>query len=111
MSRSFALTVALLAILASSHAFAGHEWTDGTMGPPQGRGYDTTMPQLPSPARHSIADPSVALCGDSEGDAKSNKNAASSSATAAGRNAVAATPSSRPLDNSKTGETCPNQVR
>ena len=33
-------------------ARAGHEWTDGTMGPP-GQSYDTTMPIFPAAKRTS----------------------------------------------------------
>jgi hypothetical protein len=42
------LVLIVLAFTPVTEALAGHEWSDGTMGPPQGRGYDTTMPIFPS---------------------------------------------------------------
>src|SRR6476620_8654460 len=65
MRRVLKLVLATFAIVAPSDAFAGHEWPDGTMGPPQGRGYDTTMPQFPPRAQHSTSTPvDQPLCGN-----------------------------------------------
>src|SRR5512143_1781330 len=38
--------------VVAGNAIAGHEWTDGTMGPP-GQSYDTSMPIFPSVKRIS----------------------------------------------------------
>ena len=40
--------VTVAGLSATAPAIAGHEWTDGTMGPPLGRSYDTTMPIFPA---------------------------------------------------------------
>jgi len=107
MSRYFPLAMALLAILASSHAFAGHEWTDGTMGPPQGRGYDTTMPQLPSRARHSPTPPAPnALCSNRP-DLKSDTPAAAADLSSA---EIAAVPSPA-TKNPKPADACSVRAR
>ena len=106
MSRIVSLAFAALAIAAPSQVFAGHEWTDGTMGPLQGRLYDTTMPQFPSRERHSTpADQSTALCSNHP-DTKSDT-------------AVATEPSradvevqqSRITNDAKPGDTCSKRGR
>jgi hypothetical protein len=95
MKKIFKLVSIALAIVPTSDAFAGHEWSDGTMGPPQSRWYDTTMPTFPAP-RSSTTKPAeepTALCGNS---AISNANAdtptASSSPGSYGRADHAQTP-------------------
>src|SRR5512146_894959 len=50
-SSSLPSLVALVGLIAAGPAIAGHEWTDGTMGPPVSRSYDTTMPTFPSAKR------------------------------------------------------------
>src|SRR5579864_1756528 len=66
MRRSIPVVLVALAIVASSsNAFAGHEWSDGTMGPPQGRWYDTTMPQFPSVRTPRSALQGTATCSNS----------------------------------------------
>jgi len=106
MSRYFPLAMALLAILASSHAFAGHEWTDGTMGPPQGRGYDTTMPQLPSPARHSPTPAAQSALCSNHPDLKSDTAAAADLSSAE----IAAVPSPA-TKNPKPADACSVRAR
>ena len=46
------ILVAIGSLAPVGAARAGHEWTDGTMGPP-GRSYDTSMPIFPSAKRNS----------------------------------------------------------
>src|SRR5579872_5003329 len=66
MRRSIPVVFVALAIVASSsNAFAGHEWSDGTMGPPQGQRYDTTMPQFPSARTPRSAPQPTATCANS----------------------------------------------
>ena len=56
---SIAIVVGVGAALAQAGtARAGHEWTDGTFGPP-GQSYDTAMPIFPS-AKKSSPKPSDA---------------------------------------------------
>jgi len=52
MSKTSLLALATIAGLSAiGPAIAGHEWTDGAMGPPFGRSYDTTMPIFPREKR------------------------------------------------------------
>ena len=69
--------VTIAGLFATGPAIAGHEWTDGTMGPPSGRSYDTTMPIFPTEKRtvpKTIEEPSQ-VC---DHDAISNSAAAPS---------------------------------
>ena len=55
---SILILITVGALAQVSDAIAGHEWTDGTMGPP-GQSYDTAMPIFPS-ARKISPKPSEA---------------------------------------------------
>ena len=66
---SILILVAVATLVPGGYAIAGHEWTDGTMGPPTARSYGTTMPAFPFKKKTSaktIEEPSRA-CDHSAG--------------------------------------------
>lgn len=97
---SILILVAVATLVSSGDAVAGHEWTDGTMGPPTARSYDTTMPAFPLKKKTSaktIEEPSRA-CDHSVSSSPSSSDA--------GETVQQELANNKPATNSERSETC-----